>query len=98
MTHSTATAPGKPTPRGQIRKTVAGWALPAPENWVWGVYDPHPFSRFIFDPTSTVLKKFGNPGSGRFSMGNNFRITEKALGHLSYPLLRHIVRNTFPKS
>ena len=66
MTHSTATAHGKPTPRGQIRKTVAGRALPAPVNRVWGVYDPHPFSRFIFDPASSVLKKFGNPGFPNF--------------------------------
>ena len=77
LTQSRDPTPSELTHRGQIRKTVAGWALPAPENLVWGACDPHPFSRFIFDPTSFALKKFGNPESGCFSMGNTFVLPKK---------------------
>lgn len=44
------------TPNAEIRKTVAGRALPAPVNWVWGVYDPHPFSCLLFDPPTLPPK------------------------------------------
>ena len=54
LTHSTATTLGKPTPILKIRKPVAGRALPGPVSWVWGVYDPHPFSCFIFDPPNSL--------------------------------------------
>ena len=56
--------------------------------------DAGPFSRFIFDPTSSVLKKFGNPESGRFSSGNTFRITEKALGcfHIPYSGIHFVTK------
>ena len=50
MTQSCDPTPCSLTHSPEIRKTVAGRALPAPVNRVWGVYDPHPFSRFIFDP------------------------------------------------
>ena len=50
MTQSRDPTPAKLTPSPEIRKPVAGRALPGPVIWVWGVCDPHPFSRFIFDP------------------------------------------------
>ena len=50
MTQSRDPTPAKLTPSPEIRKPVAGRALPGPVTWVWGVYDPHPFSRFTFDP------------------------------------------------
>ena len=45
-----------------------------------------PFSCFIFDPTSTVLKKFGNPGSGRFPWVTLFVLRKKHWGifHIPY--------------
>ena len=50
MTQRDDPTPSELTPSLEIQKTVAGRALHAPVNRVWGVYDPHPFSRFIFDP------------------------------------------------
>ena len=50
MTQSCDPTPSSLTHTPEIRKTVAGRALPAPVNRVWGVYDPHPFSRLKIDP------------------------------------------------
>ena len=47
--------------------------------------DAGPFSRFIFDPTSTVLKKFGNPGSGRFPLVTLFVYPKKNCGVFPIP-------------
>ena len=77
LTQSRDPTPTELTHRCKIRKTVAGWALPAPEILVWGACDPHPFSCFIFDPTQSAFKKFGNPELGRFSMGNTFVLLKK---------------------
>ena len=49
MTQSRDPTPSSLTHSSEIRKTVAGRAMPAPVNRVWVVYDPHPFSRFTFD-------------------------------------------------
>ena len=57
MTHTVDPSPKKLTPSPEIRKTVAGRALPAPVNWAWGVYDPHPFSCLLFDPPN-LLSQF----------------------------------------
>ena len=50
MTQIRDPTPSSLTHSSEIQKTVAGRALPAPVNRVWGVYDPHPFSCFTFDP------------------------------------------------
>ena len=56
--------------------------------------DAGPFSRFIFDPTQSAFKKFGNSGSSDFSSGNTFRITEKALGvfHIPCPGIHFVTK------
>lgn len=54
MTHTADPILTNLTPNAEIRKTVAGRALPAPVNWVWGVYDPHPFSCLLFDPPNLL--------------------------------------------
>ena len=39
--------------------------------------DAGPFSRFIFDPTQSAFKKFGNPESGRFPLVTLFVFQKK---------------------
>ena len=50
--------------------------------------DAGPFSRFIFDPTQSAFKKFGNPELGRFSMGNTFVLLKKHCRVLLIPDFR----------
>ena len=49
--------------------------------------DAGPFSRFIFDPTSIALKKFGNPGSGRFPLVTLFVCLKKNCSVFLFPHL-----------
>ena len=85
LTQSRDPTPSELTHRGKIQKTVAGRALLAPEILVWGACDPHPFSRFIFDPTQSAFKKFGNPESGCFPLVTLFVYLKKNCGVFLFP-------------
>ena len=74
MTHTADPILTNLTPNAEIRKTVAGRALPAPVNWVWGVYDPHPFSCLLFDPPTLP------PNWGWVSVSRKKPVTEATAG------------------